>query len=134
MNRFIIFALIFTQSFSLSSLAANHHPQDLLKKISGSKEEGAQIVHHYCATCHALKPIIPIGAPRIGQLKDWEPRLNLGLQSLFDHTTQGLNAMPARGGCFECSDKQLMLAIVELLPESAHKSILNDPLFIKNNR
>ena len=32
--------------------------------------------------------------------------------------------MPARGGCFECSDKQLYLAILAMLPETLKKSLL----------
>ena len=96
--------------------AASHHPQDFLTKIAGSPDEGEQIVQHYCANCHALKPLISLGAPRIGQEADWSPRLKADLAVLFKHTDEGLNAMPARGGCFECTDKQLMLAILAMLP------------------
>ena len=108
---------------SLTSVyAASHHPQDFLKSIAGSDNEGAQIVQHYCANCHATKPIIQLGAPRMGDLQDWEPRIKLGIESLFKQTDEGLNAMPARGGCFECTDKQLMLAIMFMLPEKLRKS------------
>ena len=101
--------------------AATHHPQEFLKRIAGSPDEGTQIVEHYCANCHAIKPMIPIGAPRIGQSTDWEPRLKRGFDVIFKHTDEGLNAMPPRGGCFECSDEQLKLAILALLPEDAKK-------------
>jgi cytochrome c5 len=43
------------------------------------------------------------------------------MDALFQHTDEGLNAMPSRGGCFECSDKQLMLAIRAMLPETTKK-------------
>lgn len=98
--------------------AASHHPQDFLNSITGSKNEGEQIVKHYCAMCHAEKPLIELGAPRIKNRSDWEPRLQQGMDSIIQHTDEGLNAMPARGGCFECTDKQLRLAIEALLPES----------------
>lgn len=98
--------------------AASHHPQDFLKQIAGSKDEGEQIVQHYCSNCHAAKPLIPLGAPRIGDSSDWEPRIKQGIDILFNHTDEGLNAMPARGGCFECSDEQLKLAILAMLPRS----------------
>jgi len=42
--------------------------------------------------------------------------------------------MPARGGCFECSDEQLVLAILAMLPESAKKSIINELEARKNNK
>ena len=107
-----------------NAFAASHHPEDFLKKISGSTNEGAQIVQHYCANCHAKKPIIPLGAPRIGLASDWTPRIKQNLDALFKHTDEGFNAMPARGGCFECSDKQLYLAILAMLPETLKKSLL----------
>ncbi len=97
--------------------AAGHHPQQFLQTIKGSKEEGAAIVSHFCSSCHALKPLIPLGAPRIKQEKDWTPRIQQGFPNLFKHTTEGLNAMPVRGGCFECSDEQLALAIWAMLPD-----------------
>ncbi len=101
--------------------SVSHHPQDFLRQIAGAKDEGAQIVQHYCANCHALKPIIQIGAPRMGFSSDWSARLKQGMDGLFKHTDEGFNAMPARGGCFECSDKQLLLAIQALLPQTPKK-------------
>ncbi|HVT62709.1 MAG TPA: c-type cytochrome [Legionellaceae bacterium] len=103
--------------FSLSSLSwgASHQPQVFLDKIAGTSMEGQMIVKHYCANCHAVHPFIPLGAPRIGVKEDWTERLNQGKQQLFQHTVEGLRAMPARGGCFECTDQQLLLAIEVLI-------------------
>jgi cytochrome c5 len=102
---------------SLTCMAATHHPQDFLSSIAGSKDEGNKIVMHYCITCHAEKPIIPLGAPRIHNKDDWQPRLKQGLNALFKSSNKGKNFMPARGGCFECSDQQLMLAIKALISQ-----------------
>ena len=102
-----------------TSWAASHHPQDFLKKIAGSKTEGKDIVQHYCAMCHAKTPMIQLGAPTIGQSAAWSPRIKQGIDTLFNHTDEGFNAMPARGGCFECTDKQLMLAIMAMVPEDS---------------
>ncbi|WP_133129691.1 c-type cytochrome [Legionella yabuuchiae] len=112
--------------FSAISWAVSHHPQDFLKQIEGTQDEGQQIVQHFCANCHAEKPLLPLGAPRIGYEKDWEPRVKAGIDALFKHTEEGFNAMPARGGCFECSDEQLILAVIELLPESEKKAFKNN--------
>lgn len=109
---------------TINGWTATHHPQEFLKKIAGSDDEGAQIVTHYCANCHAEHPIISLGAPLIGQTDDWNPRIKQGLDVLFKHTDEGLNAMPARGGCFECSDKQLMLAVMAMLPQQGKKALL----------
>lgn len=110
--------LLIILTFNITNIwAESHHPQEFLQRIAGSPNEGAQIVQHYCANCHALKPIIQLGAPKVGLSSDWKPRLKQGMDILFKHTEEGLNAMPPRGGCFECSDKQLMLAIRFMLPK-----------------
>lgn len=109
--------------FSTLSLAESHHPEAFIESIKGTKTEGRQIVQHFCSSCHAPNPMIELGAPVIGQKKDWEPRLKRGIASLLEHTEEGVNAMPARGGCFECSDEQLILAFLAMLPESMEKSV-----------
>lgn len=102
--------------------AASHHPQTFLDSIQGSKTEGAQIAQHYCAMCHAEKPMVPLGAPRMGHSDDWTQRMKQGMTVLFQHAEEGFNAMPARGGCFECSDEQLRMAILSILPnKKKHK-------------
>jgi cytochrome c5 len=118
MHKFI---LVLIMGLSSNVWALSHHPQAFLKTIAGTPDEGSQIVQHYCATCHASKPLIQLGAPRIGNASDWNPRLTSGFRHLVKRTEQGFNAMPARGGCFECSDHQLILAILEMLPEESRK-------------
>ena len=127
-NKIAFSAVLFYLSTITNVWSTSHHPQDFLKSIAGSSNEGAQIVQHYCANCHAPKPIIQLGAPRMGHTTDWGPRFNLGIDSLFKHTDEGLNAMPARGGCFECGDKQLMLAILVMLPKKLRDSLIQEQL------
>ncbi len=103
--------------FNATAFAASHNPQDFLQQIQGKSDEGEQIVQHFCANCHAEKPLIQLGAPRIGIKSDWQTREQQGTVILFEHTNEGYNSMPARGGCFECSDEQLMLAIASMLPK-----------------
>lgn len=109
-------------NFYLSSLFANtHNPQDFLQKIKGTSKEGQAIVEHYCASCHAPKPLIEIGAPKINDKKDWDVRLKRGIKTLLLHTDSGFNMMPPRGGCFECNDLQLELAVSAMLDEENRK-------------
>jgi cytochrome c5 len=110
-----VFVLLISYIPLTFSQVESHHPQEFLKSIKGTKDEGNQIVQHFCASCHAAKPMIELGAPTIGQECEWQPRIKQGIHTLFKHTAEGLNAMPARGGCFECSDEQLMLAILAML-------------------
>ncbi len=116
-SRELFYAMIVITLTAGNAWSASHHPQDFLTSIAGSVDEGKQIVQHYCSNCHAQKPLIQLGAPRIGVSADWLPRIKQGIELVFKHTDEGLNAMPARGGCFECSDKQLMLAIQAMLPK-----------------
>ena len=105
--------------FSLLSFhplgATTHHPQAFLDRIQGTKEEGREIVQHFCATCHAEHPQIVLGAPRIRHPEDWVERCKQDSALLWQHTNEGYHAMPARGGCFECTDDQLKKAILILL-------------------
>jgi cytochrome c5 len=119
--RFIAVLAIVCCSRVLSVSAASHQPGEFLDKIRGTKDEGEQIVQHFCSSCHAKKPLIELGAPKIHQMSDWKPRLAQGLDNLLRHTEEGYGAMPARGGCFECSDEQLKLAVQALLPQSLQK-------------
>lgn len=128
----LIFLILFS-SWGSFTMAATHHPQEFLAAIKGKPDEGEQIVKHFCANCHAVKPLIPLGAPRIGQEEDWTARFEQGLKVLLKHTEEGLNAMPARGGCFECSDEQLILAILALLPQKLHKASLIELKDYKKN-
>ena len=102
--------------FPVYAEVMTHHPQDFLAEIQGKPDEGKQVVQHFCANCHAVKPLIQLGAPRMGQKEDWLVRLNQGLAILFKHTAEGYRAMPPRGGCFECRDEQLKMAIQAMLP------------------
>lgn len=125
---FIVFSiiLIFFNGFTSLGYAETHRPQVFLKEIRGSKDEGKQIVEHFCASCHAEKPLISIGAPRVECEADWSPRVKFGSKIIWQHTLEGFNAMPPRGGCFECSDEQLLLAIEALLPKLLKEKILNE--------
>lgn len=110
---FLLFILCLLPIYSY---AESHHPEEFLKSIQGAKNEGEQIVQHFCISCHAEQPMIQLGAPRIHSEVDWNPRIKQGLKRLLQHAEEGFNAMPARGGCFECSDEQLILAFLTLLP------------------
>lgn len=127
--RYFLVIFVFSSAFPL--YAASHHPQDFLKSIEGNRQEGQEIYKHFCSNCHSKRPLINIGAPRYRVKKDWTSRITQGLDSLFQHSEEGFNAMPARGGCFECTDYQLILAIVNMLPKTTQNDALNELLVYK---
>lgn len=92
-----------------------HSPVSFVKQISGDKDAGRKIFYEFCVSCHSAEPVIAVNAPRINDKKKWDSYTKLGIPALLRLTIQGNGAMPARGGCFECSDEQLERAILYIL-------------------
>ncbi|MDF2182520.1 c-type cytochrome [Neptuniibacter sp. CAU 1671] len=81
---------------------------------SGGTRTGEEIYNGKCAGCHATGAA---GAPKYGT-SDWAERGSKGLGALLESAINGLNAMPPRGLCADCSDKELRNAI-KYMVESA---------------
>jgi len=76
--------------------------------VKASGRSGADVVGQYCTMCHGT-PGIP-GAPH--SAADWKTRLDAkGLDGLVASATKGINAMPPKGMCMDCSDAELKAAI-----------------------
>lgn len=95
-----------------------HYPTHFVQQLNGDRNAGEKIFKEFCSTCHANKPIIDLHAPHIGDRQAWKLREKKGMHKMLKITISGLGAMPARGGCFECSDDQLRDAIKYILHES----------------
>jgi cytochrome c5 len=54
-----------------------------------------------CQVCHANGAA---NAPKTGDAAAWEPRMAKGMDVLVASVANGLNAMPPKGMCFDCSD------------------------------
>lgn len=73
----------------------------------------------YQSTCFACHGTGAAHAPEVGDMIEWEIRLEKGLDTLVQNTVNGLNGiMPARGLCTDCSDQQLK-QIVEYMLENS---------------
>lgn len=66
-----------------------------------------------CMACHASGAA---GAPMLGDEAAWNERLEKGMDAVMANVMSGVNAMPARGLCANCSDEDLH-AIVEYMIE-----------------
>ena len=53
-----------------------------------------------CGVCHANGAA---NAPKTGDAAAWEPRMAKGMDALVQSVETGLNAMPPKGMCFDCS-------------------------------
>ena len=68
-----------------------------------------------CATCHNAGVA---GAPKMGDVAAWAPRLEKGMDILYQSAIAGMPpAMPAKGMCFSCSDDDLR-ELVDYMVES----------------
>jgi len=65
---------------------------------------GEQVYNQFCFACHTSGVG---GAPILGDAAAWEPRIAQGVDTLLQHTLNGINAMPAKGTCMNCSDDEL---------------------------
>ena len=73
----------------------------------------------YQGTCFACHGTGQAHAPVVGDVIEWEIRLEKGLDTLVQSTINGLNGMmPARGLCTDCSDEQLKAIVDYMLDQS----------------
>ena len=68
-----------------------------------------------CAVCHASGAA---NAPKTGDAAAWEPRLAKGMDAMVQSVANGLNAMPPKGMCFDCSDEDYK-ALIEYMAKPA---------------
>lgn len=73
------------------------------------------IYERSCNTCHGLGVA---GAPKLGDVDQWAPRLEKGMDVLYASGINGLApGMPAMGMCFDCSDDDIR-AVVDYMTAS----------------
>ena len=68
-----------------------------------------------CAVCHASGAA---NAPKTGDAAIWEPRLAKGMDTLVASVNNGMNAMPPKGMCFDCTDDDYK-AMIEYMAKPA---------------
>jgi cytochrome c5 len=68
----------------------------------------------YNTTCMACHSTGAGGAPKIGEPGDWKARIAQGMDTLHKHAIEGLNAMPPKGLCMDCSDDEV-IAVVDFI-------------------
>jgi cytochrome c5 len=76
---------------------------------------GEQIYQAHCITCHGTGAA---GAPKFGDAAAWKPRIAKGMDALLNSATHGLNAMPPKGLCMDCTTDELKSAIQYMVSHS----------------
>lgn len=75
---------------------------------------GQETYDKYCFVCHKTGLA---GAPKFHNAADWKPHIaNKTIDQLVASATKGVNAMPPKGTCADCTDAQLKEAIQYMLP------------------
>lgn len=78
--------------------------------------DGQKIYQASCQACHAVGVA---GAPKLGDKVAWAPRIAKGNDALFSSVSNGLNAMPPKGGCMSCSEDGLRAAITYMVEQGS---------------
>lgn len=80
---------------------------------------GPQVYNSACIACHAAGVA---GAPIVGVVDAWTPRIAQGMETLVRHAVGGYNGaagyMPAKGGRMDLSDDEVADAVAYMVEES----------------
>lgn len=77
--------------------------------VAAGPRSGKEIYDSACVACHTSGVL---GAPKLQNAADWQPRLDeKGFDQVWKNAINGINAMPAMGTCSSCSDDDIKAAI-----------------------
>jgi cytochrome c5 len=82
---------------------------------AAAPQSGDQVYTSSCMACHATGAA---GAPKLGDVAAWAPRIAAGMDSLMTNVTNGLKAMPPKGLCMTCSSAELQAAVEYMVSKS----------------
>ncbi|TBR44376.1 cytochrome c5 family protein [Marinomonas agarivorans] len=82
---------------------------------SSGPRSGEAIYGQFCIACHSVGVA---GAPKFGNAGDWAPRVAKGMSTIVTNAINGINAMPARGTCGDCSDEEIQVTVEYMVNNS----------------
>lgn len=69
---------------------------------------GKEVYQDSCAVCHNKGQL---DAPILGDKQQWATLLRKNFDVLLHNTLQGINGMPAKGGCTSCTGEEVIAAV-----------------------
>lgn len=82
---------------------------------SSGPRSGSDVYDAKCALCHASGAA---GAPKMGDVAVWNERIAKGNDQLYLNAINGINGMPAKGLCSDCSDEEITAAVDHMISSS----------------
>ena len=83
--------------------------------VASGPRSGEDIYGKSCIACHASGAA---GAPKLGDVASWAPRIGQGVDTLYTHAIQGFNGMPAKGLCMDCSEDEIKVTVDYMVSKS----------------
>ena len=116
MYNFLKFGLAALMVVAASASIAGDSTGLQLAQVS----DGFNAEQKYMASCFACHSTGAAGAPKVGagMISEWESRLEKGLDAVVANAINGVNAMPAKGLCFDCNEDDIR-ALVEYMLETS---------------
>lgn len=114
---------LFKQLAAIAALAltANVSLADEAQLQLAQTSDGFDPAAKYMASCFACHSTGAAGAPKMQAgvyESDWAARLEKGMDAVMSNVVNGINAMPAKGMCFDCTDADLR-ALVDYMVEGS---------------
>ncbi len=78
--------------------------------------DGKKVYDAHCSLCHnnGYK-----GAPKLGDLAQWQPIIKAGFPTAYVHSVEGYGNHPPQGNCPECTDAEIKAAVKYMMQESS---------------
>ena len=92
-----------TPSTKNTEVSGSAQTQGASSEAASPSEEIVAIYQRSCISCHLSGAA---GAPKSHDAAAWAPKLAKGMDTMIANINNGLNAMPPKGLCFDCTDEQ----------------------------
>jgi cytochrome c5 len=77
--------------------------------------DGQKVYANTCSVCHAQGLL---GAPKVGDVEAWAPRIAQNIDVLIEHAIHGYRRMPPKGTCIDCTDAEIIAAVKYMVQQS----------------
>ncbi len=94
---------------------------------------GRKVYKRFCIECHTMD-VWGLGAPKLGNVKAWAPRISKGREALYLSAFYGFKKMPRRGFCHFCTDGELKAAVDYMVKKAQPKKTRNYSATTNPNR